>query len=136
MPFLTTKNLRQSLKHVAKLYKLLTITKLLFTFFYVHKKRVLNSRKIFDIRFSIVLHVYRCPKQDLTIFRKCLSVCMFQKFCGHCISRTNARKWMKLYNQLHLDMILCWLDFGVYCSIICTATEHFPRISGFLYLWF
>ena len=125
MPFLTTKNLRQSLKHVAKLYKLLTITKLLFTFFYVHKKRVLNSRKIFDIRFSIVLHVYRCPKQDLTIFRKCLSVCMFQKFCGLCISKTNTRKLMKIYIQLHLDIIWCWLDFGAYRSRSSAAVWNF-----------
>ena len=33
--------------------------------------------KILDFRFSMDLHVLRCPKQDLTIFRKCLlSICM------------------------------------------------------------
>ena len=50
------------------------------------------------------------PEQDLTIFRKCLSVCMSPKFCGHCISRTNAWKLIKLYIQLDLDIIWCVLD--------------------------
>ena len=31
--------------------------------------------KIVDFRFSMDLHVLRCPEHDLTIFRKCLSVC-------------------------------------------------------------
>ena len=42
--------------------------------------------------------------------------CMSPKFCGPCISRTNARNLMKLYIQLQLDIIWSWLDFGVYCS--------------------
>ena len=33
--------------------------------------------KIFDFRFLIDLHVLRCPEHDLTIFRKCLSVCLY-----------------------------------------------------------
>ena len=33
--------------------------------------------KIFHIRFSINLHVLRCPEHDSTIFRKCLSVCLY-----------------------------------------------------------
>ena len=44
------------------------------------------------------LHVLRYPEHDLTIFRKYLS----PKFCGHYISKTNARKLMKIYIQLHL----------------------------------
>ena len=43
-----------------------------FTFFYMHKKKVLDSRK-----FSTDLHVLRCPEHELTIFRKCLSVCLY-----------------------------------------------------------
>ena len=33
--------------------------------------------KIFDVRFSINLHVLRCPEHDLTIFRKCPSICLY-----------------------------------------------------------
>ena len=52
-------------------------------------------------------------------FRKCLSICtcvglsacMSPKFCGYCISRTYARILIKLYTQLHLDIIWSWLDF-------------------------
>ena len=36
--------------------------------------------KIFDFRFLMDLHVLRYPQHDLTIFRKCLSVCMSPKF--------------------------------------------------------
>ena len=32
--------------------------------------------KIFDFLFSIDFDVLRCPEHDLTIFRKCLSVCL------------------------------------------------------------
>ena len=44
------------------------------------------------------------------------NVCLSQKFCGHCIARTNGQKLMKLYIQLHLYVIWSWLDFGVYRS--------------------
>ena len=84
---------------------------IIFTFFYLHKKKVLDSRKILDIRFSMDLHVSKCPQHDLTMFRKCLSVgrsvWMSPKFCEHCISRCNERKLMKLHIQLHLDVIWC-----------------------------
>ena len=70
------------------------------TFFYIHKKKSIGFGKIFDFRFSMDLHVLRCPEHDLTIFRKCLSVCLSVclpvLFCGHCMSRTNERKLMKL----------------------------------------
>ena len=60
----------------------------------------------------------RFPEHDLTIFWKCMSVCrsacMSPKFCGHCISKTNARKLTKLYIQLHVDILWCWLDFVAY----------------------
>ena len=55
------------------------------------------------------------------------------KFCGHCISRTNAQKLMKLYIQLQIDIIWNLLDFGVYCSTGSFASEYFSRIPGFLY---
>ena len=33
--------------------------------------------KIFHFQFSMDLHVLRCPEHDMTIFRKCLSVCLY-----------------------------------------------------------
>ena len=44
----------------------------IFISFYIHKKKVLDSRK-----FSIDLDVLRCPEHDLTLFRKYLSVCLY-----------------------------------------------------------
>ena len=61
-------------------------------------------------------HASKCSEHDFTIFRKCLSVCMSPNFCGHCISRTNAWKFMKLYIQLPIDIIWYWLDFSEYRS--------------------
>ena len=51
--------------------------------------------KIFDFRFFMDLRVLECPKHDLTISEKCLSLC--QKFCGKCSSRTNQQNLMKFY---------------------------------------
>ena len=70
-------------------------TTFLLSFMYIKKST--RFVKIFVIRFPMGLHVLRCPKHDLIIFRKCLSVCTPPKFYGHCISRTNGRKLMKLY---------------------------------------
>ena len=61
--------------------------------------------KIFDCWFSMDLHVLRGPEYDLTIFKKCLSVCTPPKFCGHCTSKSNGRKLLKLYIQLHFSVI-------------------------------
>ena len=76
--------------------------------------------KIFDIRFSMDLHVLRCPEHDLTDFRKCLSICrpewMSQKYFWHGVSRNNVWKLMKLYIQLNLNIIWHWLEFGTYRS--------------------
>ena len=55
-----------------------------------------------------------------------LSVCMSPKFCGHCISRTNERKLMKLYIQLHLGIIWCWLVL-----IQCVLLKKFRCCSKF-----
>ena len=94
-------------------------------FIWIHKKKVLDSRKFSTSCFRCRLHVLSCPEHDLTIFRKCLSVCISPKFCGHCISRTNARKLMKLFIQLHLDIIWCWLDFGAYRSRSSDVVRNF-----------
>ena len=84
----------------------------IFTFFYTHKKKVLDSWKFSTSGFRWFLHVLRCPEHDLIIFRKCLSVCVSLSvcltvglpvlFCGGCILRTNGRKMMKLNIQLLL----------------------------------
>ena len=66
--------------------------------------------KIYNFWF-LTEHVFGCLEYDLTVFRKRLSVglseCMPPKLCGHCISRTNNRKLMNFYIQLHLDIIWC-----------------------------
>ena len=86
-----------------------------FYFLLYTSEESIGFTKIFDIRFSMDLQVLRCPEHDLTIFRKCmsigLSVYLSPKFCGHCISRTNAGKLMKLYIQLHLDINLVLIRF-------------------------
>ena len=43
----------------------------------IYIRRKYRVREIFDFRFSMDLHVWRCPEHDLTIFRKCLSVCLY-----------------------------------------------------------
>ena len=92
-------------------------------------RRIIGFAKIFGIRFSVDLHVLRCPEHDLTIFRKCLSAClsvyMSPKFCGPCISRANAQKVTKLCIQLHLDKNWRWLDISGYRPIGGVAMPHF-----------
>ena len=43
------------------------------------KEESVGFAKILDNRFSMDLHVSRCPEHDLSIFRKRLSVCMSPK---------------------------------------------------------
>ena len=42
------------------------------------------------------LHNLGCPEQDLTILKKCLSVCLRQKFSDKHSSKTKAQNFMKL----------------------------------------
>ena len=69
------------------------------TFFYVHKKKVFYSRK-----FSTSGFRWLCMFWDVlnTIWRFFENVCPSVLFCGHCISKTNGRKLIKLNIQLHL----------------------------------
>ena len=89
----------------------------------------MDSRKFSTGGFRWMLHVLRCPEHDLIIFRKCPSVCrsvgLSVLFCGHCISRTNGLKLMKLYIQLRLYVIWRWLDFGVYRSRRSSVIRNF-----------
>ena len=76
------------------------------TFFYVHKKKVFYSQKFSTSGFRWIYIFWDVLKTIIPFLENvCLSICMSPKFCGHCISRTNARILMKLYIQLHLDMI-------------------------------
>ena len=55
----------------------------------------------------------------------CMLVCMSPKFCGHCISRTNSWKLIKLYIQLHLQIVCGLLDFGAHHSRSSDVTRNF-----------
>ena len=92
---------------------------------FLHMKKVLYSWKfsinsIFD-GFTCVWDVLN----TISPFLECLSICMSSKFCGHCISRTNSQKLMKLYIQLHLDTIWCWLHSGPYRSRSSDVVRNF-----------
>ena len=58
---------------------------LFFTFFYINRKTCC-FHKTFQFPVFNGFMFLGCPKHDLTIFGKCVSncvsVCMFQKFCG------------------------------------------------------
>ena len=87
-------------------------------FFYIHKMKILDSRKLSTSGFRWIYIFWDVLILTIWPFLKnvCLSVYMSPKFCGHCISRTNVKKLMKLYIQLHLDIIWNWLDFSAYSS--------------------
>ena len=46
-------------------------------FFHIHKKKEFDSRKFSATFFLMNLHALRSPEHDLTIFRKCPSVCLY-----------------------------------------------------------
>ena len=48
----------------------------LFYFLLYALEKSIGFVKIFEFRFSMDLHVLGYPEHDLTIFRKCLSVCL------------------------------------------------------------
>ena len=75
------------------------------TFFYIRRK-YWNRRRFWCYTFWDVL--------DTLSDTKCLSVCMWHKFCGRCRAKTNWRNFMKFYIKLHLNINSCWLDFGTY----------------------
>ena len=77
--------------------------------------------------------VLRCFEHDLTILKNvCLSACVFPKFCGHCISRANARNVTKFYILLYLDKNWGWLDIGGYRLIGGAPMLHFRRTFRYL----
>ena len=62
----------------------------------------------------------------------CLYVCVSPKFCGHCISRANARNVTKFYILLYLDKNWGWLDIGGYRLIGGAPMLHFRRTFRYL----
>ena len=98
------------------LHKILTVFFLLsstdaycriFTFFYAHKKKVLDSRKFstsslrwIDMLWNVLNTIW--PFLENVCLAGWLSACLSVLFFGNCISRTNGRKLMKLNIQLHL----------------------------------
>ena len=91
----------------------------IFTFFYMHKKKVLDSRKFWWI------YMFWDVLNTIWPFLENICVCTPPKFCGHCISRRNWQKLMKLYIQLHLYGIWSWLDFGAYRSKSSDVIQNF-----------
>ena len=99
------------------------------TFFYIHKKRVLDSRKFSTCSFRWIYMFWDVLNTIWPFLENvCPFVCLSVLFCGRCISRTNGRKWMELDIQLHLYGIWSWLNFGVYRS----RSSDFIRIFWFL----
>ena len=77
------------------------------------RRKVLDLRKFSTSRFRWIYMFWEVINTILPFLENvCMSVFMSLKFCGHYISRTNAWKLIKLYIQLHLDIIWWWLDFG------------------------
>ena len=86
----------------------------LFTFFYIHKKKVLDSRKFstdgfrwIDMFWDVLNTIWPflenvCLSVGLSVcLSVCRSVCLSVLFCGRRILRTNGQKLMKLNIQLH-----------------------------------
>ena len=59
-------------------------------------------------------------------------ICMPLKFCGHCSSRFNARKLIKLHAQMLFDIIWYWLVLGVYRLTGGAAMQNFFLNFGLL----
>ena len=104
----------------------------LFIFFFIHKKKVLDLRKFLTTGFRRIYMFWDVWIRFSNFWKMsvwlhiCVSVCMSPKFCGHCISRINVQKLMKLYIHLNLDIIQCWLDFGA---------QKVPMFEIFVFLW-
>ena len=87
--------------------------------------------QIFNFRFWMDLYFLGCPEQDLIISGKCLcAVCVWQKCCGKCSSRTNEHNFMTLYILYHLNKKKCLSTFGGNRSTDGAAIKRFPDFLG------
>ena len=69
---------------------------LFFTFFYIHEKKELDLRKFSTYGFRWIYTFWDVLNTIWSFSENvCLYVC-FQKAFGHCISRPNARKYLRL----------------------------------------
>ena len=75
-------------------------------YFLLYTQESIGFTKIFHIRFSMDLHVLRCSEHDLTMFRKCLSVCLYA--CFQNILDT-------VYQEL---MCRNWWNFIFHCTLM------------------
>ena len=102
----------------------------IFTFFYIHKKKVLDVRKFSTSGFRWI-YMFRDVLNTIWSLPEnvCLSayVCI-QKFLGT-VSQELMRKLMKLYIQLHPDIIQCWSEFGSYCSWSSDVVRNFSSFN-------
>ena len=66
----------------------------LYTFFYIHEKKVLESWKFSTSGFRWIYMFWDVLNKIWRILENiCLSVCMSPKFCGYCISNLMRRNW-------------------------------------------
>ena len=100
----------------------------IFNFFYRNKIKILFLLKKKIITAVLTnLDILRCLENDLTIFRKCLSVCVIQIFCGKYNSKTYAPNFIRLYIQLHHDLNWCFSTFGGNQFTDGTVFALFPK---------
>ena len=64
---------------------------------YSIEEKTIEIVKIFDLRFLTDLHVLGLPEHDFTVFTKCLSVCVCDKFSGGPGAKTDRQKCTKFY---------------------------------------
>ena len=81
-------------------------------------------------------HALGCSEHNLTISGKCLSVCMGQKFCGKCSSKTAQQNLMKFYISCEPNINWCLSTFRGNRSIDGAVVSFFPKFLGYADLGF
>ena len=87
---------------------------------------VRKNRDNFQFKmFLMDLHFLRCSEHDLTVFGKCLSVCLWHKFCCRACSTTKAQNFVKFLSLVASSyrsvMIRFWrisLNWWFYCCFV------------------
>ena len=93
------------------------INETIFTFFYIHKKKVLDSRKFFDFWFSMDLHVLKCPEHDLTILLS--SICIRRKYWIRENFSTSGLRWIYML----WDVLNTIWPFLENCLSVCLSVS-------------
>ena len=87
--------------------------------------------KIFDFQILIDIYILGRLEHDLTIFSKCLSVCVRQTFCGKCNPKTNTLHFMKIYAKLQPQLnCFLWIleEIGLQVALCCYISSREFRI--------